>query len=74
MFGYVRARRDTLNAAGLADYEAAYCGLCRTLGRRRGSFSRLFLNYDFVFLAMLLAPGDAPCTALCRRCMLHPIK
>lgn len=74
MFGYVRARRDTLNAAGLADYEAAYCGLCRTLGRRRGSFSRLFLNYDFAFLAMLLAPGDAPCTALCRRCMLHPIK
>lgn len=74
MFGYVRARRDTLSAVGLTEYEAAYCGLCRTLGRRRGFFSRLFLNYDFTFLAMLLAPKDEPCTAPCRRCMLHPLR
>lgn len=74
MFGYVRARRDTLDAEGLSGYEAAYCGLCLTLGRRRGFVARLFLNYDFAFLAMLLAPADAPCAAHCRRCMLHPIQ
>lgn len=74
MFGYVRARRDTLDAAGLAGYEAAYCGLCRTLGRRRGFAARLFLNYDFAFLAMLLAPGEASSAAPCRRCVLHPIR
>ena len=74
MFGYVRARKDTLTEESWADYEAVYCGLCRALGERRGLTARLFLNYDFAFLAMLLAPAGAGTGAGCRRCLLHPVK
>lgn len=74
MFGYVRAREDTLPPGAWEEYKAVYCGLCRTMGIRYGAFSRVFLNYDFVFLAMLLAPADADSTQGCLRCPLHPIK
>lgn len=74
MFGYVRARQDVLPAEARTGYEAAYCGLCHTLGEKYGTVPRLFLNYDFVFLAMLLSPAG-PCPApACRRCALHPVK
>lgn len=74
MFGYVRANRDALPQQAAAEYEATYCGLCHAMGERYGHFTRLFLNYDFTFLAMLLAPpGEGPETA-CRGCPLHPIR
>ena len=53
-------------------YEAAYCGLCHTLKERYGSIARLVLNYDFVFLAMLLTPENEIRTADCLKCPLHP--
>ena len=59
MFGYVRPYRDELKVREQRDYEALYCGLCRALGRRHGFLARMFLNYDFTFLAMLL-DGDKP--------------
>lgn len=74
MFGYVRARQDTLTPECLASYESAYCGLCHSLGCRRGLFSRMFLSYDFVLLAMLLAPAGEGKPAECRRCPVHPVK
>lgn len=74
MFGYVRAREDALSSEERQSYEAVYCGLCRRMGERYGRFSRLFLNYDFVFLAMLLAPAGECCPASCKRCELHPVK
>ena len=74
MFGYVRAREDLLSQEDRARYEAAYCGVCRTIGERYGHFARMFLNYDFAFLAMVLAlPGQA-CEAGCKRCLAHPIE
>lgn len=57
MFGYVRPWRDQLKVCQDRDYQALYCGLCRTLGRRHGLMARMFLNYDFTFLAMLLDGG-----------------
>ena len=66
MFGYVRPNRDELKVRQLRDYEALYCGLCSSLGRRHGFFARFFLNYDFAFLAMLL-DGEKPETER-RRC------
>ena len=74
MFGYIRVRQDTLPEGAEADYEAIYCGLCHTMGRRHGSFSRLFLNYDFAFLAMLLAPFECEEKCVRCRCVLHPFK
>lgn len=57
MFGYVRPVRDELKVREWRDYRAAYCGLCDTIGRRHGFVARMFLNYDFTFLAMLLMPA-----------------
>ena len=65
MFGYIRPYRDELKVRQLRDYEALYCGLCRSLGRRHGFVARLFLSYDFTFLAMLL-DGDKPGLERCR--------
>ena len=61
MFGYVRAVTSVLSPEDAQRYEAVYCGLCRTLGNRYGKTAQLILNYDFVFLALLLAkPVSAP--------------
>ena len=67
MFGYVKALPAVLSPEDAQRYEGVYCGLCRTLGKRFGWSARLILNYDFVFLALLLAQpeetGEFPCHA-----------
>lgn len=74
MFGYVRARWDTLPEKAAENYKAVYCGLCRAMGEKYGQFSRLFLNYDLTLLAMLLMePEETPCVT-CRACPRHPIQ
>ena len=72
MFGYVHISPDKLNGEEQQLYRACYCGLCHTLGRRYGVFARMILNYDLVFLAMLLSDGEAPRCGR-RRCLIHPI-
>ena len=74
MFGYVRARLDLLSPEEREAYQAAYCGVCHTMGKQYGQFSRLFLDYDFAFLAMLLAPERIPCAEGCKGCLLHPLR
>lgn len=54
MFGYIRPRVDQLKVCDHERYKAAYCGLCKTLGKKFGFFSRFFVNYDSVFLYFLL--------------------
>lgn len=74
MFGYVRPAKPELKIREWEAYQAVYCGLCHTLGRRYGLYPRFFLNYDFVFLAMLLSPTvDKPATEE-RRCFACPYK
>ena len=66
MFGYVRPRRDQLPQAELDAYQAAYCGLCRTLGKEYGFHARFLVNYDMTFLYLLRASVSAPAeTARC---------
>ena len=36
MFGYVRPADGHLTAEDKSRFQAAYCGLCRSLGRRDG--------------------------------------
>ena len=67
MFGYVRPRREELKVWEWESYQAAYCGLCAAMGRRHGLAARMFLNYDFTFLAMLLLPAQRrPALSRCR--------
>lgn len=72
MYGYVRPPLGKLPKEEQARFRAAYCGLCRTLGKRYGLASRFILNYDFTFLAILLSDGRER-DAVCVRCPAHPL-
>jgi hypothetical protein len=72
MFGYVVPMSPELKVRELERFKSCYCGLCRAIGKNYGIASRFILNYDFVFLAMLLwGESDAP-TIKSRRCIAHP--
>ncbi len=73
MFGYVRPLRTELKVGQWEDYQAAYCGLCHTLGRRCGWRARFILNYDFTFLALLLDENQEK-TVCSKRCISHPLR
>lgn len=68
MFGYVKPRKDMLRVWEWEAYQGAYCGLCQTLGKRHGMVARMFLNYDFTLLAMLLTPTEHRPAMEKRRC------
>lgn len=72
MFGYVRPLKKALLEEDAKRYQAAYCGLCRVIGQRYGFVAQLFLNYDFAFLAMLLAREQGSPCVKCRRCPIYP--
>lgn len=72
MFGYVRAVPAALSPEDRRRYEGIYCGLCRTLGERYGWTARMTLNYDFVFLALLLAPPEEEGNFACMACPAKP--
>lgn len=72
MFGYVIPAADALSPADKETFQAAYCGLCHTLGRRYGPAGRMILNYDFTFLAMLLE--KEPWQSCQSRCVAHPFR
>ncbi len=55
MFGYVTPDKAELKVRELTQYQAWYCGLCKTLERTYGQMPRLVLDYDCTFLALLLA-------------------
>ena len=74
MFGYVRPFRDELKCRDFDLYRATYCGLCRTMRCRYGLLAPMLLNFDFTFLALLLAPAEErfePCRG---RCHANPLK
>lgn len=75
MFGYVKIYKDELKVKEYNAFRAYYCGLCKTLKDEYGFFSRLGLNYDSVFLAVLLSSvteNRYSCHA--ERCIANPVK
>ncbi len=75
MFGYVKAKREELTIRQDSFYRAAYCGLCKEMGRCTGQCSRLTLSYDMVFLYFVRAAllGIKP-EIKKGRCLLHPLR
>ena len=53
MFGYLTPVKPQMRICEYDLYKAAYCGLSYELQQHFGYFSKLFLNYDFVFVSML---------------------
>lgn len=74
MFGYVTPELPELKVREYQHFRALYCGLCHELDRRYGLAGRMILNYDFVFLAALLAEGNETCAYCMRRCAVHPFR
>lgn len=75
MFGYVKPDIPELKVKDNELYKATYCGLCKTMGKCTGCMSRLTLNYDFVFLALVrMVLENVKGNVRMRRCMLHPLK
>lgn len=73
MFGYIVANRAALSEEEIRRYRACYCGLCRSLRLRHGSWSRLTISYDMTFVAMLLGSLYEPEGETGReRCVTHP--
>ena len=75
MFGYVKIKKAELRVKEYEYYRAAYCGLCRSMGKCTGQCSRLTLSYDVAFLVhiRMLLRGTAP-TFRARRCVAHPLR
>lgn len=75
MFGYVRIEKPELKVREYESYRAAYCGLCRSMGKCTGCASRMTLSYDFAFLLVLrtVLAGETVETEL-RRCPAHPFR
>ncbi|NLD33900.1 MAG: hypothetical protein GX653_03240 [Clostridiales bacterium] len=75
MFGYVVANLDKLTPQQRGLYQAAYCGLCVTLGNQHGLSCRLTLTYDMAFLIILLSSlADEEPAYSQMRCAVHPLK
>ena len=75
MFGYIQANTNDLTEEEKERYHAAYCGLCRTLGKRHGNLSRFSLTYDLTFLTLLLTSLYEPEETTGKsRCPVHPSK
>lgn len=75
MFGYVKINKAELRVREYEYYRAAYCGLCRSMGKCTGQCSRLTLSYDISFLSQVRMSlvGTVP-TFKKRRCMVHPFR
>ncbi len=73
MFGYILANPNYMDEQEHQRYRSAYCGLCRTLGKRHGQLARLSLTYDMTFLLLFLGalyePEEQSETF---RCLMHP--
>lgn len=55
MFGYVRVYKPEMKVRDYEIFKSYYCGVCKTIGRNHNQLSRMGLNYDFTFLAILLS-------------------
>jgi len=69
MFGYIRPLQGELKVRELQRFEACYCGLCHTLGKKYGIPARFILNYELVFLSMLLWGKDEQPDIRHKRCI-----
>ena len=75
MFGYILPDKGELKVKEYEVYGAYYCGICKSLGRRLGQLPRMVLNYDFVFLGVLLSALEEGREELeAEHCVLHHIK
>jgi len=74
MFGYIRPLQGELKVRELERFKACYCGLCHALGKNYGFAARFILNYELVFLSMLLWEQGEPVKMKHGRCAASPCR
>ncbi len=75
MFGYILPCRGELKVREWGEYRSYYCGLCKTLKQEYGFTTRMLLNYDFVYFAMLAdSLHDATACHTAERCIANPLQ
>ena len=75
MFGFVTANMEELTKEQKTRYQAVYCGICRRIRIQSSQLSRVVLNYDMAFLALLLMSLYEPEEMTGNnRCAMHPVK
>ncbi|HHW48037.1 MAG TPA: hypothetical protein GXX14_05395 [Clostridiaceae bacterium] len=75
MFGYILPEKPDLKIKEYELFKAYYCGVCKSIGKRWGHVSRLILNYDSTFLAILLSAATGEKASVSREiCIVHPLK
>lgn len=74
MFGYIVINKPELKIKDFEAYNAFYCGLCKTLKKRRGISGQATLNYDLTMIVLLLTGLYEPETTWGKtRCLAHPL-
>ncbi len=75
MFGYVKPFKGQLRVCEYETYKAAYCTLCKYMGKKYGHIARMTLSYDFTFLAMLMMSlKDSDPQYEKKGCVYNPLK
>jgi len=75
LFGYVKPLESELKVREFELYKSFYCGLCKTMGKKISSVSRITLSYDMVFLTLLrISLTNEPIENNSFRCKLKPTK
>ena len=55
MFGYIRYSKPDLTFREFHIYRTYYCGVCKMIKKNFGELPRVTLNYDIVFISILLS-------------------
>ncbi|MEG1929709.1 MAG: DUF5685 family protein [Anaerovorax sp.] len=75
MLGYILPEKPEMKVRELELYQAYYCGICRSIGKRYGQLPRFTLNYDSVLLSLMVAADLEEEEQIQReRCIAHPLK
>lgn len=75
MFGYIMPDKPELKMKEYELFRAYYCGVCKSMGRSFGLMSRFALNYEAVFLGLLMAAVHKRKPELKKEvCIANPIK
>ena len=75
VFGYINIAKDDLTVREYHLFRAYYCGLCKELGHQFNNRVKMGLNYDMVFLALLLdSLTDTTPKAEPIFCIVHPVQ
>ncbi|MGN0806279.1 MAG: DUF5685 family protein, partial [Candidatus Coproplasma sp.] len=75
MFGYIQPDSPYLFIKDEKLYRAAYCGMCKSIGKTCGNLPKSALTYDVAFMSCLLHNiANCDMTVEKRRCALHIFK